>query len=411
MFANDLRFVALSLATAALSACGGEDELGEPPRFAVYGCESLDASPCDVRASDCQVRLFHVAACLRGEEVGTLPPIKVISEDDYVAELERRAAERQRPNPDHEENALRMFGLVVEGALQPEAMIRERARSIGGFYRPESKEIVVVDHGVERSSREELSLVFVHEALHALQGRTVDLEGYFDDHGESDDSLIAARAMVEGEARFYDTRYLAYLVGVDPQGLDWELRFQRSVELDEEWTVTQLSRFTSGTFVFPYAWGARYLSFVFDQEGQQGIAQRLVSPPKATHTLIASEHDAFAPELEPASIPFPAGPDEWLFQSRNTLGAWGVLLASARMEADEAHALALAWRGDAFFIYAHTGQNWTAAVWKVELADAASAQLFANALRALGAGGESRVFGARVVFAANNGGQSMEWAF
>lgn len=59
-------------------ACSGSDEtdagrLGQPPRFAVPGCKTLDHSACDVRTTLCQTRLLELAACLRGDEPGALP--------------------------------------------------------------------------------------------------------------------------------------------------------------------------------------------------------------------------------------------------------------------------------------------------------------------------------------------------
>lgn len=407
----DLRFaLAIALCAGAFSACG-DDELGDPSRFAIAGCESVDAAPCDVRTGDCQEKLFRVAACLRGEEPGMLPPIKVISEAEYAAQLRERAADHRRPSPDHEENALWLLGLLQTGALQPDMNIEDHAKLIGGFYRPESKEIFVVDHGEAQSSPEELSWVFVHEALHALQGRTVDLEGFFELHDDTEDSLLAARAMVEGEARFYDARYMAHLAGLSAEAIDWDRRNQSSIEREQEWTLMQPSRLTSSSLSFPYSWGARYLSYVFEAEGQQGIAERLVAPPKTTHALIASEGTLFEPELEPAAFVFPASTESWLFQSRTSLGAWGVMLAAALADNEEARALARAWRGDALFIYARSGDDVTAVVWKIELADPGSAAQFAERIAALGLAAEYRVDGARVVIAASTFPAQLDWAF
>ena len=91
----------LVLVVATLVGCGSTDDegasLGKPPRYPVPGCESVDHAPCDVRTTSCQTRLLALAACLRGEEPGELPPISHMSEAQYAAYLNDLMAETDHP--------------------------------------------------------------------------------------------------------------------------------------------------------------------------------------------------------------------------------------------------------------------------------------------------------------------------
>src|SRR5688572_22271760 len=76
----------------ALAACGSDDDireatLGEAPRFPVPGCEHLDHTPCDTLVTECQNRLLELAACVRGDDPGTLPAITVIDQEQYANRL------------------------------------------------------------------------------------------------------------------------------------------------------------------------------------------------------------------------------------------------------------------------------------------------------------------------------------
>jgi hypothetical protein len=386
--------------------CG--DELGAPPRFADPECPELQDTPCDIRELECTDRLFRIAACLRGDQAGDAPPIKVITEAELETELLRRAEEMVRPNPDRWEIALTLLGLAVPGALQPRDTVEEATHYIAGYYNAETKEIVIVDHGND-SFDEASNEYFIHEALHALQDKGDGITALLEAHDDTQDALLAALSLIEGEARVHQSRYLAYRLGLDVEAIDWTRRFQEAIELDEEWVLMQPSKYTAGGRAFPYEWGARYIHFVRETEGQAGVLQRFASPPGSSHALMASIDSAFAPELTPTTPPPSANPDEWALVSRATLGAWYMHLAFAHDSI--ADNFALNWRGDQLFVYANTVDMYsTAVVWKIDLADEASAeasvQLSERALSTAVVGRQ----GSRVVITVTDSTSSLAWA-
>ena len=402
---------------ACLSGCssdeeGGEKAFGAPPRYPVPGCESIDHSPCDVRASDCQRRLLDLSACLRTDEPGELPSVTLMTEEEYVADVNARISSRDpRPDPDHFERALVLLGFVEAGAFAPNPVTREDIEKIGGIYRWDGDDIVIIDHGSE-SDAESFSAILVHEFVHALQDRDVDLEVFASDHGTTYDTFLAANAVTEGEARFHETRYRASLLGLDPAAVDWKKAFQGALELNESWLFEQPFPYLASFGVFPYAWGARFVHFTWEERGLSGQLTRFASPPETAHRLMAGVNGALEEDIDPMEPEEPLAPDAWTLHTTDVLGAWGVfLLAGVRTaDLDGARSLALGWRGDALFVYSGELGS-TAVVWRIELDDEASAASLAAL--ALGTFGDPSVEaqGTSVVIALTNSTEVIDWAF
>jgi len=382
----------------ALAACGDADEptLGEPVRFPVPGCEAFDPTPCDVREPACHVRLFGMASCLRGNVPGSLPPVSVISEDEYAEYLSGVYAELEpRPDPDHRERALVLLDLAVEGALQPETRIAEGADFAYGVYRWEPDDILIIDHGDHRDDF--ASAVLVHEFVHALQDRDVDLEAFEEEFGESYDSYLAVDAVVEGEAELHQARYAASMLGLDPASIDWTEHFQSGLDRAAVEMLEEESPYTASWYRFPYRWGGRYMHFTWLAGGNAALANRFMAPPATTQVLMASSNDAIEPQFTPTAPPR-AERARWANVEDTVLGAWTVfvLLARADKSIDLAAELALGWRGDLLSVLASepidAATSDTAIVWRIDFEDEGTALEVASALGE-GAGNE----GAQVV--------------
>jgi hypothetical protein len=404
------------IALALLAGCGdGGSGGGSRPLRPVPGCERIDHRPCDVRDAACQTRLFALAGCLRGEDPGSLPPIAVMSEADFAALLTSQAAMRT-PSPHRAtwDWALSALELIQPGDLGTDAMIAQSVKFLWGIYRFDSKDIVIVDHGAAFDS-ESASPVLVHELIHALQDREVDLTQFENTFAKSDDSSLATRSMFEGEARMHETRYYASILGLDPAEIDWMRRFETSLGLDETYLLMQPSPYTATSTRFPYEWGARYVYYRWVQGGMSGVHDLYVAPPVTTRVLMASVDMDVAPEPEPMRPTRPAGPAGWTAVDDGVLGAWGLFLALSEAapggSVAEAQSLALAWRADSIAIYEGTSAGaGTAFAWRIDVGDPTLAATAASRLASL-PGITTRAVGTMVVLAHASDAQSLDWAF
>lgn len=402
------------LALAALAGCG--DKQAEPSGVTyrpVPGCEGIDPSPCDVRAPDCEMRLFTLAACLRGDRADSaLPPVTVVSEADFGAMLAAEAA-MSTPDPhlDRWDWAFSTVGLIAPGALSPQATMASTVTSILGEYRYKTKDILVIDHG-PTFDEQSASPVLVHEMVHALQDREVDLTQYTSTFSSTHDMWFAADSIIEGEARMQETRYRASVLGLDPAQVDWMRRFESSVAVDQTYLLMQPSPLSASTGTFPYEWGARYVYDTWAAAGMTmaSVHSRFLSPPVTTRILMASVDQALDPEPAPTTIAAPVPPDSWMPVDGSTMGAWAVFLMLAKLAPIDAQSIALGWRADGFWIYDGPAPQ-GALVWQIDLADETTAARVVTILLPFFGSGNVRQSGARVVVAKATDGQLLDWAF
>ena len=329
-----MRSALASLALAALAltgACGDERASTNTGIRRVPGCEQLEDAPCDVRTASCQQRLFQLAICLRGDQPGDLPPISVVSEADFAAMLTAEAAASPAPaNLATRDWALSALKVIAPGALTPSAITAESTKATLGEYRPSTKDILVIDHGAAFDDSS-ASPVLVHELVHALQDREVDLAKVDATIVWSQDASFAATAIVEGEARMHETRYRAALAGYDVQDTDLMKHFENAVTLDQNDLLSASSPLTKTRMRFPYEWGARYVWDLWQNGGMDAVHARLLAPPTTTRVL-RGKAPSTAPS--PPSCPRPRSrsrprlPDDRLDRRRLgcTLGAWTLFL-------------------------------------------------------------------------------------
>jgi len=408
-----IRLRSFAAFAAALLGCSAEDApaddaAGALRLYPVPGCESLDHTPCDVRAAACQTRLLALAACLRGNEPGDLPPIEMIAKDEYARRMTEALEASPRPEPDHEEVAFALLGLIPPDGFGTEALVAEAVEFVGGFYESDSKAITLVDAGQDLSERD-WSALMVHEFIHLLQDREFPFADRHEQYVVSEDTWFALRALTEGEAQFHGVRYLASVSGFDPAKVPLGAFFASRIARDESELVLSEAPYLLAPYRFPYDWGGRYLEHIWRDGGLAAIHERFADPPTTTHALMSSETAEYILDFEPTTPAGTEAPAEWVLTHENTLGALGTFLALGQhhADADRSRSLALSWRGDRVLIYgAADDSGMTAVVWRLDFADEASAASVASAL-----GASARAVGTRVTLAQCSGPVALDWAF
>ena len=410
--------LAAAAVIAAVSAgsvgCGDGGAPAMPVWRPVPGCEAIDHTPCDVRAPSCQTRLFALAACLRGEIPGDLPPVTVISEADYAAELTAEAAmDTPSPHLATWDWAWSSLKLASPGGLATQAMIAEWVKSVWGVYRGgATKDIQIIDHGAAFDVQS-ASPVLVHEMIHALQDREVDLDQFHATFGTNSDSRLAVRSIPEGEARLHETRYRASALGLDPAQVDWTRRLDNALLLDEQHLIKDPSPLTKTSLAFPYEWGAHYVYNRWVASAMSGVHGLYVAPPVTSRVLMASAgmNVDLDPEPAPERPALPSPPAGWTAVGSDVLGAWAVFLTMTKSAPEIAtstlETLALAWGADQIGIFEGPAGA-MAFVWRIDLGVSA-AQV--GALLQGRSNVRVAVAGTVVTLAAGGDGAVLDWAF
>jgi len=405
------------LSVSFSSGCGSEDEA--PPwrgssssNKPVAGCEAISHASCDVRAGECQERLLTLAACIRQDDVPPMPPVTVMSEAEF-ADVLYELYEEQAPQPavNHFERALVGLHMVEPGAFDLDVVVEDLVQNIGGIYRHDSDDIVIVDHGAE-VDRDMMSSILVHEFVHYLQDRDVDLEAFTEAFSLTSDSSLAASSIVEGEAEFQQLRYYASLAGMDPNTVDYRERFESMVTWSEDFLLQQPSPYTQIRSVFPYAWGGRYVQAEWAKRGRSAVTERFAVPPTQTRTLMAVRDGVVVEDVATRSFDSPSAPAGFRLFGDDVGGAFMLFLyLTTLVTPDAAYDLALEWRGDRLSVFATSDDAGTALAWRIAFADAGAASRFATAVG--GRVPSSQIVvegGTQVVFAIAEPAVNLAWA-
>lgn len=385
----------------ALAGCGAT------PGTSLPLC-NLSSEPCDIRETACQERLLHVAACLREDDPGSLPVVHLLSEAEALSWYAQKNP--PRPVPDHWANAMSLLELVTPDAYSSPIAAEEFATSVAGFYHYATKELFVIDHDVAADDARS-SDVLVHELVHYLQDRDLDLDAYFDGHSATADSAWAARAMVEGEAELHAARFTVAKLGLDLEDSEWDRHFQARIGLSESWMLAQPSRYTAAWGSFPYAFGQRRLGWQWELGGEAALLEDFASTPTTTYSLFAVEKGA--PLRKAAALPIarPTAPPELLPRVDTRLGALSVYLAAGTTSPELPHTLALAWRGDRLSSFASADGGETVVVWTVVFAEVTNAADFVGLVARRMPRGQFRAVDNRVTIAAASSDRPIPWAF
>jgi hypothetical protein len=372
------------------------------------GCNQREIGTCDITQRDCQVSVYYRVVNLRGDgydPFGGLPPVTVISEDQFRAMLEEEAAREQAtrgPSPVDKALALLHFtsspgtpdagiGSDGGGADGGSSTIDDEVTHIYAFYDPTSKTITIISHPSQTDSyaRENAMVTLAHELVHALQDREIDL---LRDDFRTSDEYLAFKGTVEGDARFYEnlfTEDVRRMLGMPPRDA------LAMPDQDLDWVYANFDQVGSPYFAADYLMyplGAKYEASAYRSGGNTAVRHAYAKAPIRTVGFLVGP-DGRAPPVgtgdvcpAPAAVSLPttgktAGWDQFGAVSFYAfLRGWGVAH-------DVAFAAAQTWTGDFLRVQATADLSTTAVAWRLEF----SADPPGSIAAALGSSGELSV--------------------
>ncbi|MCU4741056.1 Hvo_1808 family surface protein [Natronoglomus mannanivorans] len=155
--------------------------------------------------------------------------------------------------------------------------------AVGGYYDPETEEIVVVSDSPETPELDEV--ILGHELLHALQDQYFDLESY---ERATRDQATAEEGLIEGDAVTVEREYAQRCEGewdcVLPSGTP-----QQPPELN--WGIYF-------TIFQPYDDGPAYVEYLYEQGGWDAVDAAFDEPPASASDVMYPEEDREPAEIE-----------------------------------------------------------------------------------------------------------------
>ena len=386
-------WAAISVATVWLLGGCGEEERPPPLRDGyaqpVEGCEDFSYRSCDILAHDCQRELFQLVACLRGDQGhSTEPPqVRLLSESEATAAVLDAATELAAPAVDGEfeamAHALELLGLLEPGLVSAESEVLDvTIASALAFYVPATAEVIVIDRGEPRTDLE-ANGVLAHEFVHALQDDEHDLTRFDQDSAQDSDRALAHSAVIEGEATLYELLLSLAYSGRAIDHVDYPGLFANMREYGDGLALADGSPMLTSPMIFPYTYGARYMGQHWLEGDQPALAQLFEQPPQSSLEVMLPPGATELPALERFAV-LPAPLSGYHFVADDVAGAWVLFSKLLELAGDLAAApglreLALAWRGDRFWVYqSDDAPGELAILWRIDWQDADSALHFSQ---------------------------------
>src|ERR1035438_6812035 len=301
-------------------------------------------------------------------------PAEIITRDKVKEFLQQRIKEAASTEEIRvEELTLKKFGLVPQDfdlAKNTVDLLTEQAAAFYDFHR---KRMFITDW-TPSATREP---ALVHELGHALADHNVNLDRFIKQGRKSDDGSMARLAVMEGQAQWLMTEYLARKAG---QSLATSPALVESMAHATESGATEYPVFGSEplylrqTLVFPYSQGLLFQNAVYQRMKLKAFREVFRRPPLSTQQIL--HPDTYFSGLQPAVPALPQLPDARGYKriAEGTVGELDhAILLEQYAGREESKAVAPHWRGGAYALLERRSPQRVVLLYAVEWDDAASA--------------------------------------
>jgi hypothetical protein len=380
------RACALALLGAACACDSHQDSRDDGPSYAtlpvIAGCQQQSFEACDPLDEGCRTRVFETMKCLRQMPDAVMPPVRVLTSAEQLAEFQTESDEDADEVKSRivMERALMLLHLAEKDELSLANQAQVFVDTTVAYYSHDTGVVTLsAQENDEPRDLESETLTLSHEFVHALQDQDVDLAHLFDGADTFDDYL-GRTSLVEGEATMQEGFVSAAIWG-----------FADNPDFREHFTywLTRITDELDGSpllmaprFV-PYTYGSRFVYNVYEHGGLEEVLARFREPPHSVLPILLSVDQLDEPAIESfADLAAPAR-DGFEQVASDTLGPWVLRTFLERaLPGVETESIAEAWRGDRLLAYStpETGQT-VAALWTLRFADSTGADNFQLALR------------------------------
>jgi hypothetical protein len=301
-------------------------------------------------------------------ELSRITGLKTLKKIEYApitkAEVQRFLRERMKEemSPEEiriEELVLKKFGFVPAEYDLAKNTVDLFTEQAAAFYDFRKKKLFVLESAPDELQR----MALVHELAHALADQHFQLEKFIRHGGASDDSSLARMSVMEGQAAWLMSEYMAKQMG---QSLRGSNTVADTVRRTAEISAGQFPVFDAAplymreTMLFPYTYGMLFQHMVVEKLGQEGFREVFRHPPSTAQQIL--HPDKYFARLEPTTpmAPKPQRPREYKQLTSGTLGEFDhqILLRQFGME-KEAPAVAAHWRGAVYELYERKDRSGT----------------------------------------------------
>ena len=299
-----------------------------------------------------------------------------IPRTDLPAVLQQKLAQ-QVPDREFaaEGIALAALGLLPTGVDLKKTYLNLLGEQVGAFYDQHTGELVTFSGQPLDNSQNRV--ILAHELTHALEDQHFHLANLPLDAKGNDDRVLAASALVEGDATLVMNRYL--LGEMSASVLKESLSGALTTDVRQ---LAAAPRFLRESLVFPYLRGQEFCQALYEQGGWTKLAAAFQHPPSSTAQILHPALFLSNPRREPVEVRFES--TSLLGQqpvADNVAGEFEIrqLLAGWLGDGNKTNEIAAGWVGDRYLVYGDAKVN--SYLWRCLWTSEAAAQRFVAAMQ------------------------------
>jgi hypothetical protein len=285
---------------------------------------------------------------ISGMQLRHAVPCDFISKENVNAFLKKRVKEVASPEDLRaEELTLKKFGLVPPDFNLADTTVDLLTEQAAAFYDYDRKKLFIT----ETTSTESQEPVLAHELSHAIADQNFNLGKYIRQGRKSDDGATARLAVMEGQATWLMSEYLARRMGQSLRESPALAKMMSRVsDASGQFPVfDQSPLYFRITLVFPYTEGMLFQNAVIEKDGDAGFASVFRHAPVSTQQIIHPEK--YFEGVNPTSPPLPDPhlPGAYRLLVSGTMGELDhEVLIEQFAGKDRAEELAPHWRGSSY---------------------------------------------------------------
>jgi hypothetical protein len=222
-------------------------------------------------------------------------PCDFITRQQVNQFLKKRVSEESNPEDLRaEEITLKKFGLIPQDFDLAKSEVDLLTEQAAAFYDYDRKKLFITD----TTDSESQTSVLAHELSHALADQNYNLGRFIKQGRKSDDGSTARLAVMEGQATWLMSEYLARQAGQSLRDSATLAAMMASLaggdttsdKANGDYPVfDQEPLYLRLTLVFPYTKGMSFQNAVLQRDAQQGFGEVFLHPPVSTQQILHPE--------------------------------------------------------------------------------------------------------------------------
>lgn len=310
-------------------------------------------------------------------------PAAMMTKKQLDLYLKARLSEDIKPDELRaEEVTLRRLGFIGDQVDLKQSLLDVMNEQAAAFYDTRKKRLYLMESTGERGGEPMQESVVVHELSHALADQQHNLYRFMRQSGPSDDAHLARMAVLEGQATWLMSEYMAVQNGSSLVGKPEMVAMMARASAGGSSEFPALDAapiYLQETFLFPYSQGLLFQSKVIEKLGKSGYSAVFLRPPTTTQQILHPE--LYLEGRQPPTLALPLGkyPDPVL--TDGTLGELDHQILLRQFKVEDWAAIAAGWSACRYRVLEDKRRTRTSLLYVSQWRDDQAAQRFFVAYR------------------------------